>query len=191
MQFELTERELEVLEEHDWRLIDVATDEHHAYVEIENWSPAGEDLCEMIFIDEWDTFATATRKWAESFDKDEHVELYVNMRGKRGVPSSIRELIDDAEAIQAMFNDLADAIEALYDERDEDDSTLKEYRVPLVWQMYGSVLVEAKNENEAIRKALHSPNMPLPEGTYVDDSADIDDSIDIEVTRVLSEKADE
>lgn len=191
MQFELTERELEVLEKLDWRLVDITNDDRMAYVEIENWSPAGEDLCETIAVDQWDTFATATRKWAEYFDKDEHVELYVNMRGKRGVPSSIRELVDDAEAIQAMFYDLADAIEALYDERDEDGMTVKEYRVPLVWQMYGSVLVEAKNEDEAIRKALHSPNMPLPEGTYVDDSADIDDSIGIEVTRVLSEKADE
>ena len=185
MQFDLTEREQEVLEKLGWRLVDIANDDRRAYVEIENWSPAGEDLCEMIDVDEWDTFATATRKWAQSFDEEEHVELYVGMRGKQGVHSTIRELVDDAEAIQAMFNDLADAIEAIYDELDVDEDkegrTVRTYRVPLVWQMFGSVEVEARNKEEAIRKALFSPEVPLPEGTYVDSSLEVDDSIQIEV----------
>lgn len=191
MQFKLSEKEREVLEKLDWRLVDITNDDRMAYVEIENWSPAGENLCETITVDEWDSFPTAVRKWAQSFNKDEHVELWAGSRGKNGVPFTIRELVEDAEAIQAMFYDLADAIEALYDELEDDDSYVKVYRVPLLWQMYGSVLVEATNEDEATYKAMRSLNVSLPEGKYVEDTAEIDDCIDIEVTRVLSKKADE
>ena len=177
--FELTDREQEILEEQGWRLLDIETEGNKAYVEIENWSPAGEDLPETIFIDENDTFASAARKWADSFDKDEHVELWVESRGKRGVPSTIRELVDDAEEIQQMFNDLADALEGIEDE--EECEEIKEYRVPVVWQMYGHIWVEARSKKEAIEKALHDPDYPLPEGNYVDDSLTLDDTVEIEV----------
>lgn len=39
------------------------------------------------------------------------------------------------------------------------------YRVPLVWQMYGHMDVEAKSLHEAIEYAL-GPECPLPEGSY-------------------------
>ena len=47
------------------------------------------------------------------------------------------------------------------------------YRVPLVWQMYGHMDVEAKSLPEAIKYAL-GPECPLPEGSYVDDSIMVD-----------------
>ena len=47
------------------------------------------------------------------------------------------------------------------------------YRVPLVWQMYGHMDVEAKSLHEAIKYAL-GPECPLPEGSYVDDSIMVD-----------------
>ena len=40
------------------------------------------------------------------------------------------------------------------------------YRVPLVWQMYGHMDVEAKSLYEAIEYAL-GPECPLPEGSYL------------------------
>ena len=43
------------------------------------------------------------------------------------------------------------------------------YRVPLVWQMYGHMDVEAKSLHEAIEYAL-GPECPLPEGSYVDEN---------------------
>ena len=36
--------------------------------------------------------------------------MCVEIRGTRGVPSSIRELINDAEAIQEMLDELAEAL---------------------------------------------------------------------------------
>ena len=71
------------------------------------------------------------------------------------------------------------------------DIPLKEYRIPLVWQMYGHVWAEAYSEKEAIEKALHSPDIPLPDGVYVDDSLELDEDIDIEVSCILLEDEDE
>lgn len=50
------------------------------------------------------------------------------------------------------------------------------FRVPLVWQMYGYLDVEANTLQEAIDYAL-GPEAPLPEGNYLDDSVAIDDII--------------
>lgn len=50
------------------------------------------------------------------------------------------------------------------------------YRIPLVWQMYGHIDVEAESLQAAIDYAL-GPECPLPEGQYVDDSATVDDLV--------------
>lgn len=43
--------------------------------------------------------------------------MWIEARGKvSGVPESIRELIEDAEEIQEMLNDLADALEEKHNE---------------------------------------------------------------------------
>lgn len=52
----------------------------------------------------------------------------------------------------------------------------KSFRIPLVWQMYGHVDVEANTLEEAIEYAL-GPECPLPEGSYVDDSIQVDDLV--------------
>ena len=53
-------------------------------------------------------------------------------------------------------------------------STRKQtYRIPLVWQEYGHINVEAESVEEAIDYAL-GPECPLPEGSYVDDSVEVD-----------------
>ena len=56
---------------------------------------------------------------------------------------------------------------------------MKEYRIPLVWQMYGFVWVEAESKEEAIEIAL-GPDTPLPEGTYIDESCQVDEQCEIE-----------
>lgn len=57
----------------------------------------------------------------------------------------------------------------------------KQYRIPLVWQMYGHIWIEAESEEKAIELAL-SPEYPLPDdGVYVDESVMLDDFVEIEV----------
>lgn len=54
----------------------------------------------------------------------------------------------------------------------------KQYRIPLVWEMYGHMWVEADSEEKAIELAL-SPDYPLPDGWYVDNSIRIDEDVEI------------
>lgn len=53
---------------------------------------------------------------------------------------------------------------------------MSSFRIPLVWQMYGHVNVEADTLDDAIKYALGS-DCPLPEGEYVDDSIQVDDLV--------------
>ena len=53
---------------------------------------------------------------------------------------------------------------------------MSSFRIPLVWQMYGHVNVEADTLDDAIEYAL-GPDCPLPEGEYVDDSIQVDDLV--------------
>lgn len=80
-------------------------------LELENHSPAGEDL---IFSIDGKDIPVEVRDYAEDFDKDEHVEFLVGGRGKRGAPETVRELLEDAEAIQKMLDELAEALESVH-----------------------------------------------------------------------------
>lgn len=55
-------------------------------------------------------FVKNVREYADGFDVDEHVELWIEGRGKNGVPATARELVEDAEAIRDMLNELAVAL---------------------------------------------------------------------------------
>ena len=96
-------RIIEKADELDWKCR-VGSD---GDLEFEKWSPAGEDF---VFYVSGPDFVRGVKEYAANFDADEHAELYVECRGQRGVPSSIRALIDDADAIQEMLTKLADAL---------------------------------------------------------------------------------
>ncbi len=77
-------------------------------VELAQSSPAGEDFS---FTANKKNFAQSVKEYAEGFDADEHAEMWVqNMHTVRGVPQSIRTLIDDADAIQEMLTELSEQI---------------------------------------------------------------------------------
>lgn len=81
-------------------------------VELEKHSSDGEDFSFCVSIE---NFLNEVKKYADYFDVDEHVEVLVDSRGKCGVPSSIRELVEDAEAIDAMLRELAIALQQAED----------------------------------------------------------------------------
>mgnify|MGYP001113306904 CR=1 FL=1 len=76
-------------------------------IEIGQSSPLGEDF---FFTVSKENFANNIISYAEDFDADEHAEMWVDCRGKRGVPSSIRDLIDDADDIKQMLTELSEQI---------------------------------------------------------------------------------
>lgn len=47
------------------------------------------------------------------------------------------------------------------------------FSLPVFWQMYGHVMVEAATLDDAIKIAV-GPQTPLPPGNYVDDSFVVD-----------------
>ena len=105
---ELEQKYIYILEENDWIVSSYTND---GKVELEKYSPAGEDFLMCVEVE---NFPESVREYANDFDADEHAEMWIEARGKvSGVPDSIRELIDDAEEIQEMLNELADAFEAV------------------------------------------------------------------------------
>lgn len=71
---------------------------------IEQCSDLGEDLVEEIEYTTKKDFIENFERIVKNFDVDEHVELWVPMRGKNGVPDvSIRELQKDAEEIERLY----------------------------------------------------------------------------------------
>ena len=90
----MTEQHIAVCEALDWRVHD---DPEEDYVELEKYSPAGEDF---IFGVQKGNFVKNVREYADGFDVDEHVELWIEAR----------ELVEDAEAIRDMLNELAVAL---------------------------------------------------------------------------------
>ena len=99
---------IEVLENNDWRLCgEVKKQGEEFYAEIETFSPCGEDVVETVWFDGTDVgFINGVINCACDFNADEHAEMWVEHRGENGVPNSIRELIDDADAIQGMLDEL-------------------------------------------------------------------------------------
>lgn len=109
----LSERTIEILENNDMHAYD-RSEQHGEFVrEIEFYSPEGEDVIETIFYDGTDEgFIREFKANAINFDADEHAEMWIEGRGKRGVPESVRDLITDAEWIKDTLLSVADELEA-------------------------------------------------------------------------------
>lgn len=79
--------------------------------EIGKASPAGEDF----FFDVSANNAVAeVRRYADDFDPEDHAAGW--FRADRGEPSSLHDLLNDADAIDQMLEDLATALENMEDE---------------------------------------------------------------------------
>lgn len=100
---ELEQKYIYILEENDWSVSSYTND---GRVELEKYSPAGEDFLMCVEVE---NFPESVREYANNFDADEHAEMWIKAIGRvNGVPN--RELIEDAEAIKEMLNELADAL---------------------------------------------------------------------------------
>ena len=104
--FELTEIYFPVCEKLDWSYY--LSDGYNS-VELEKQSPAGEDFGFCVSADK---FVDEIVEYAAYFDQEEHVKMFIDAKahGFAGVPS-IRELVDDAKAIDDMLRELACALQ--------------------------------------------------------------------------------
>lgn len=109
----LSERTIQILENNDMKIFDRHEQNGEYTSEIEFYSPEGEDVIETIFYDGTNEgFIRELKAHAVNFDADEHAEMRIEGRGKRGVPESIRDLITDAEWIKDTLLSVADKLEA-------------------------------------------------------------------------------
>lgn len=104
MRKSLNDRLREAAEALDW-----SWDESDGMVELETWSPAGEDF---VFSVPAKNVADGVREFSRTFDTEEHVAelLEAKRNGLSGVPD-VKTLVEDADAIREMLEDLADAME--------------------------------------------------------------------------------
>lgn len=77
------------------------------YIELRNSTPAGEDWNETFwhYGDNERLVHEIYERW-NTFDVDEEAERWIDSRGKNGVPSSIKVLVEDQEWKEKKLEDL-------------------------------------------------------------------------------------
>lgn len=105
---------LDVLEENDFSVCSIDEQNGEWVAELEWYSPAGEDVIVTIWFDGSDAdFIRKFIEYSEDFDAEEHAALWIDSRGKNGVPDSIRDLLDDADAIDSKLCEVARYLESI------------------------------------------------------------------------------
>ncbi len=103
------------IESQGWKVSQCGND-----FEIRQYSPAGEDFIFYISAESVEEAISEIEQYAENFDEDDHVEMWVEAKyhgsGNREAIPSIRELVYDAEAIHNMLSELADYLNKEYKE---------------------------------------------------------------------------
>ena len=91
---ELRQEYLDILEKREWSVSGYTDD---GRVELEWWSPAGEDFLVCVNVE---NFPDEILNYSDDFDPDEHIEMWVEARanGRQDVPGA-RRLAKDAEDI--------------------------------------------------------------------------------------------
>ena len=99
---------------------------------VEFWTDtAGQDIpTEFDFDGTAEDFVKKFTEAAENYDVDSEVELYAGMRGQRGVPETIREIIDDCEEAKATLLSIAEALKKATTETNRTIYTLRTGRHP-------------------------------------------------------------
>ena len=117
---ELDQRYIDVLKRLEWRICGY----DDGSVEIENFSPAGEDLIISAGVK---NFAKEIKERYENFDPDEHIEMWIEARraGRSGIPPA-RELARDADKIDKMLEELANALAEVEKEFEREDIPAEE-----------------------------------------------------------------
>lgn len=127
---ELSKRIEEILEQHDFSVCGEITERTYnndGYdVELETYSPEGEDvIVSLIYDGTEEDFIRQFRSCAEGFDAEEHAKMWIESRGKNGVPDSIKDLLEDAEWIKSTLEEVADDLENIDNEEDTEETKEK------------------------------------------------------------------
>lgn len=85
---------------------------------VEFWTDkAGHDIpTDFNFDGTAEDFVKQFTEAAENYDVDEEVELFVGMRGKGGVPNTVRELLDDCQEAKDTLMKIAEKLKEAIEE---------------------------------------------------------------------------
>lgn len=116
----LNNKVIEIVENNGFSICKIEKQGNDFYIDINQGTPLGEDWWVTIWFDGTDEgFIKAVREIYNNFDVDEEAEIWIENRGKNGIPNSIKALIRDAEWKESMLDELADELEELELEEDE------------------------------------------------------------------------
>jgi hypothetical protein len=88
----------QILEENDFNIGEITEQDGSYYIELSQYTPLGEDWYVAVRFDGNDEdFIDQFDRIYQNFDVDEEFEVFIDMRGKNGVPTSSRELFEDQE----------------------------------------------------------------------------------------------
>lgn len=105
----LHEEIITTVENNNFTISEVEQQDNRFYVELEQFTPLGEDWSETIWFDGTNHgFIYAVVKRYFDFDVDEEAAIWIEHRGTNGVPNSIKSLIEDAEWKEHMLDVLTD-----------------------------------------------------------------------------------
>ena len=164
---ELSERIEELLDEHDFSVcgdISERYGEKGRYdIELETYSPEGEDVLVSLTYDGTEKdFIREFNDYAEGFDAEDHAEMWIECRGKNGVPDSIKDLLEDAEWIKDTLMEIADELKELDEESEESDGYMNRE------QFYQYILDNFNISGEAAR--LINNILHFVEENYTDEN---------------------
>lgn len=121
--------------------------------EIRKSSPAGEYFS---FAVEDKDFDEKVREYAAEFDPDEHIEMWVNAKynlnsSRAETIPSIRELVNDADAIDKMLQDLASALSGVMPgtANENEEATPVSVRV-FIWNGFTEGVIVTKGQKEVV-----------------------------------------
>ena len=116
----LNDKVIGIVENNGFSIHEVEKQGNDFYVELNQYTPLGEDWWETIWFDGTDEgFIEAIKDRYNGFDVDEEAEIWVENRGKNGVPNSIKALVEDAEWKERTLGELFDQLNELELEEDE------------------------------------------------------------------------
>ena len=147
---ELNENIVRVLEDNGFTVGKPEYSDHHKEycIEINQYTDLGEDWWLTLWYDGTDEdFIQKFETVVEYFDPDEEAEIYIDMRGKNGVPDSIRDILDDQvwklNTLKTTLKELNEEFEEYPDTDDEDE----EYTITLKLTDNGKTVWASSNED--------------------------------------------
>ncbi len=112
----LTESKMDLIKDYLEEHCKTNIEENLALVEF--WTDkSGQDIpVEFEYDGTAEDFVEKFNNFAESYDVDAEVELYANMRGQNGVPSTVREILDSCEEAKKTLMEISDALAVIMEE---------------------------------------------------------------------------